>query len=738
MAADVPKVLNTPPAIAEASMKPAPAGLVALGPFVFDCDNGLLWRDGVEIPLPPRAVGLLTCLVERAGDVVPKQALLDRVWKDTFVTETSLVEAVSLLRQTLQDDPQRPSFIQTVPRRGYRLVAPVQPIDGADHAALDRMRAVRSRDAGAAAVAPDVAMASAAGDEAVWPAWLGWTFAGVALVALAAVSAGLLGQPGVRERPVVRFAIDTPLVPPSREPVAPLVAVSPDGRRLAFVAAPSGQEEPRIYVRDVDRLELRTLAGTEGAAAPFFSPDGRWIGFFAHRSLKKVPVGSGPVVTLADSPQALGATWLPDDTIVFGGGRSRGLSRVSARGGTPATVTTPDYDGGEIRHAWPDAAASGRGLVFTALAADGAPESARVAAVDLASGRVHALVAPAVYGRLAPPAHLLFTRGGAVLAAPIDEETWSLVGQAIAVLREPIVDEPSGVAHLAVSRSGVLVTATQSAGDGGLERMGRMERTGLSDRDQSVRSSVVGPGGRRALAIGDGDDVDLYVSDATGSTRLTSGGGVASPVWTADGAAVVYASRTGGAFNLFMRPARPNAAETRLTTSVRSQLPSAVSADGSTIVFTQVEPETGMDVWLLPIDASTPATPAVRAPGDQMAGVLSPDGRWLVYASEAARGWAVMARDRSKAGQADATVLETDGVGWPDFSSDGATLTVALRRGPIACAVSDRGFRCEAPAQSRPPEPARAAPYGFQVVLDWSRELSARVPPAQQPVRSVR
>jgi Tol biopolymer transport system component len=284
----------------------------------------------------------------------------------------------------------------------------------------------------------------------------------------------------------------------------------------------------------------------------------------------------------------------------------------------------------------------------------------------------------------------------------------------------------------------VLVTATQSAGNGGLERMGRMDRTGLPDRDQSVRSSVVGPGGRRALAIGDGDDVDLYVSDATGSTRLTSGGGVASPVWTADGAAVVYASRTGGAFNLFMRPARPNAAETRLTTSVRSQLPSAVSADGSTIVFTQVEPETGMDVWLLPIDASTPATPAVRAPGDQMAGVLSPDGRWLVYASEAARGWAVMARDRSKAGQADATVLETDGVGWPDFSSDGATLTVALRRGPIACAVSDRGFRCEAPAQSRPPEPARAAPYGFQVVLDWSRELSARVPPAQQPVRSVR
>src|SRR6187401_2172896 len=102
---------------------------VSFGPFAFDRQSQLLWRDGTEVALPPRVLGVLEHLIERAGQVVARQELLDGVWKDAFVTDTSLAEAVSFLRQALGDDSQAPTYIQTVHRRGYRFVAPVTEID---------------------------------------------------------------------------------------------------------------------------------------------------------------------------------------------------------------------------------------------------------------------------------------------------------------------------------------------------------------------------------------------------------------------------------------------------------------------------------------------------------------------------------------------------------------------------------------------------------------------------------
>src|SRR6516165_6335034 len=111
---------------------------ISFGPFAFDPQNRLLWRDGAEIALPPRVLGVLETLIERPGEVVPRQELLDRVWKDAFVTDTSLAEAVSVLRQALGDDPQAPTYVQTVHRRGYRFVAPVERGQTAAEAGAER------------------------------------------------------------------------------------------------------------------------------------------------------------------------------------------------------------------------------------------------------------------------------------------------------------------------------------------------------------------------------------------------------------------------------------------------------------------------------------------------------------------------------------------------------------------------------------------------------------------------
>ena len=140
----------------------------------------------------------------------------------------------------------------------------------------------------------------------------------------------------------MRFAIDTNVYP-SIDPGAdvPRVAVSPNGQQVVFAGASDPAATPRLYLRDIDRLELTALDGTEGAAAPFFSPDGQWIGFFAGGALKKAPASSGGVVRVADATRALGGTWLSDGSIVFGGGPQPGLSRVPASGGRTTVSRRP-------------------------------------------------------------------------------------------------------------------------------------------------------------------------------------------------------------------------------------------------------------------------------------------------------------------------------------------------------------------------------------------------------------
>src|SRR6476660_6766086 len=141
---------------------------VRFGPFEFDAANRLLSRDGVELWLPPRAIGVLACLLARAGQVVSKQDLLDEVWKDANVTETSLTEAISLLRQTLGDDSQRPTYIQTIPRRGYRFLDTAFSVPTSAAATAGPRASLGPADTLESA-RPDAAIGSV-----VWPAWLSW------------------------------------------------------------------------------------------------------------------------------------------------------------------------------------------------------------------------------------------------------------------------------------------------------------------------------------------------------------------------------------------------------------------------------------------------------------------------------------------------------------------------------------------------------------------------------------
>ncbi len=269
---------------------------LSFGAFEFDAQTRLLCRDGREVALPPRVLGVLELLLRRAGDVVSRQELIDTVWKDAFVTDTSLAEAVSVLRQSLGDDSQSPTYIQTLHRRGYRFVAPVSTAD-----ATPVRQAVAHDDTPAAepAISPSIG-----GQLLPW-----------SVAVICAIIAGAAVWQATRDRqaasaPAARFAV-TPAPGTRFDTSAPALALSADSTQLAW----SGCDDSgcRLYLRPLDRLEPSALAGTDDGHAPFFSPDGRWIAFFADGRLKKVAR----------------RRWRPGDA----GRRARGVSAASGSTG---------------------------------------------------------------------------------------------------------------------------------------------------------------------------------------------------------------------------------------------------------------------------------------------------------------------------------------------------------------------------------------------------------------------
>src|SRR6185436_6913187 len=314
----------------------AGGGVVAFGPFRFDAGERTLWRDGEEVALPPRASALLARLLERPGSLVSKEALVAAVWPGTFVGDAALTEAVSLLREALGDDAQRPTYVQTLHRRGYRFVAPVVAASGPRAVARpDEASAVANAGAEAAAgsgvVDEGASVAPAAGSQRR------------RLVAMAAPAAGLLvlgalawlavraGRNAAAVAPAPRRA--TLLLPSDARldvPVAPALALAPAGDLLVF-AAQQGERQ-QLWTRRLEHAAASPVPGTAGAAVPFVSPDGRWIGFFAQGRMAKIPAGGGEPVTLARSPYPFGASWGEDGEILYAPDAGSGLWRVPALG----------------------------------------------------------------------------------------------------------------------------------------------------------------------------------------------------------------------------------------------------------------------------------------------------------------------------------------------------------------------------------------------------------------------
>ena len=436
----------------------------------------------------------------------------------------------------------------------------------------------------------------------------------------------------------------------------PAVALSPDGRRLVYVAAVNSTTS--LYLRLLDRLDSTPLPGTEGAAAPFFSADGRSVGFFAERKLKRVSFDGTPPIVICDAPRGRGGAWGSSDTIVFAATTDGPLFRVSAMGGRPEPITSPNPR--ERSHRWPELLPGGRTVLYTSgNPTDTTLSDNQIVAqpVDKSAPR-RLLLENASYARYSA-GHLIYLSGNSLLAVRFDPEAIQIIGAPFVVVDVVSSSRYIGAAQMTVSRQGTLVYLP--AGGGGTSMtLAWVNRDGAATPITAVKGLLtsvrLSPDGRR-LAFGSSEgDADVHVYDLTRNSlkRITFAPVFeGTPVWTRDGTRIVYASDRGAAVQMFWKRwddprgapgalAQQPPEDEALAPGEYARIPHAWSPDGRLLAFTENHPESRRDIWLMP--AGGRSFPLVVSPFEDNHPTFSPDGQWLAYVSNESGGDEIYAR----------------------------------------------------------------------------------------------
>jgi serine/threonine protein kinase/Tol biopolymer transport system component len=417
-------------------------------------------------------------------------------------------------------------------------------------------------------------------------------------------------------------------------------AISPDGRSLVFTTVDSGGTT-RLWIRPLDSMDARMLAGTENGHLPFWSPDSRQIGFFAEDKLKKMPAAGGTVEVLCQARDGRGASWGTRNVIVFAPASSGPLLSVSANGGEPTAATTLDAARGETGHRFPSFLPDGRHFLFAALPSKNLTFDLFVGSLDGPDREsIAGAESAAVY---ADPGYLLFARKGALFAQPFNAGTRRLSGEPVA-----IGDAPSATAALWATGRAVSASSTGTLAYLGdrlpatrlawLDRSGRETGT-LAVPDGRYQELAIAPDGRRVAIVRfmTQSDSDIWIADLVrgGATRFTSERALNfSVVWSPDSSNIVFASDVNGPRDLFLKPASSATPEKPLYASPALFKDSrAWSPDGKVVLFEQLDPKTNRDMWMLPMDGSPPV-PYLQTPYNELGAVFSPDGKWLAYGSD--------------------------------------------------------------------------------------------------------
>jgi serine/threonine-protein kinase len=504
------------------------------------------------------------------------------------------------------------------------------------------------------------------------------------------------------------------------------LVLSPDGARIVYQQSRS-QSRIGLMLQRLDQFDPVPLPGTANAKAPFFSPDGKWIGYYDQSSgeLRKIAVeGASPVTICKVATPVTGASWAADDSVVFATGpepygfkAGTGLMRVSANGGEPEVLTKPDTGQPGTGHQLPSVLPSGRGVLFTITTeGSGGP---RIAVLDRPSGKWRVLLEGGSGGEYIGTGHLLYVSRNTLHAVPFDLDRLELTGADV-----PLVDDVAvaragaGAPQYAVSRTGTLVYARASAAQYPPASLVWVDRGGAEGSiagapERRYRSLRLSPNDDRvALDVREGQ-FDTWVFDFQ---RRTFDKVTASPqnddfpVWTPDGQKIV----TGSGPGLVWRSADGSSADEALTTSTYIQFPMSFTPDGTNLVLGQVKGSES-DLSVLTLSGSREIRPltGLNTPAYEVGAELSPDGRWLAYQSNESGHFQIYVRPFPDVARARYTISPKGGVN-PAWSRDGRELFYIAPSGGVQ---NDPTNRVDGMLTAVPIEPGVEFRFGAGVPL---------------------
>jgi serine/threonine-protein kinase len=467
---------------------------------------------------------------------------------------------------------------------------------------------------------------------------LGWAVAAALALALIATFATIYRATRRIPAPLMRFSVDL------GNEVAEIgwgsgVAISPDGSQLVFVS--HGPNEPqRLFLRTLEGAEATSIQGTENPRAPFFSPEGQWLAFFADGKLKKIATKGGVPTTLAEAPSTRGGSWGDDGNIIFAPSNRSPLFRVSSAGGAARPVTELK---GEWTDRFPQVLPGANAFLFTSCQSFDF-EACTVEAQSPSTGERKVLVHGGYYGRYTGSGHLLYVHQGALFAAPMDLKRLELNGAASPVLEDVSNSVGTGAAHFDFSRSGTFVYIpgrawAQNRSLFWMDESGHLTPLGTAPRAyQAIRVSPDGT--LLALVVNESSQKHLWIYQSARERfyRLTFlNGNAENPVWTPDSKHVVFSTdaQTPGPGIYWIRA--DGAGEPQRLLEGANLIPRSILPGGQGLAYDSPGVGIGNSVsWTLPLDAADPDRPKVGKPEKFVASMgarptFSPDGKWVAY-----------------------------------------------------------------------------------------------------------
>jgi len=557
---------------------------------------------------------------------------------------------------------------------------------------------------------------------------ISWSLAFVFLLVIVGIAIVALRKTPTNPAQLSRFYI----YPPEKTNFAGAVDfISPDGRKLLFNVSDS-DGKTQLWIRSIDSLSAQPIPGTEQANQAFWSPDNRFIAFFAGGKLKKADLSGGALQTLADVQVSRGGAWNRDGVIIFASSFGGSLVRTSASGGPVAPATTLDTSRRQTGHYWPHFLPDGRHFIYLARSANKQDNGIYVGSLDSMDSKLLVQTdAGAMYG---PPGYLLFLRERTLLAQPFDADKLRLSGEPSVVAEQLVYNPSNGRAFFSVSDNGLLVFRTGAIASN--TRVGWYDRAGkelgsLGAAENITIASALSPDETK-VAISRTDPnltgSDIWILDTSGrSSRLTFDPAVdTNPIWSPDGTRIVFSSNRLGTFDLYWKFASGAGNEELLLKSDNPKFALDWSSDGQFVLYQNIASTTQRDLWALPLFGDKQPLSIVQTNFNESQGKFSTDGHWIAYISDESGTSQVYVQNFPPAGGK--WMVSINGGSMPRWRADGNELFyLAANNKLMAVPVKMNGNNFEAgtpqPLFDARITPAITGATGYSVTRNGQRFL---------------